>query len=407
MIGITSYGAYIPRLRLNRMAIVRSMSWFNPSIMSVAKGERSMCNWDEDAITMAVSAARRAIVGIDKSEIEAIYLASTTMPFADRQNAGIASAALNLKKELDTFDITGSQRAGTSALIAAIDAVKSGEKKKVLVAASDKRETKTGYFYEMQLGDGAGALTVGSKDVIAEYKGAYTVTYDFASHYRGSGKRFDYTWEERWARDEGYGKIIPEAINGLFKKLNITMDDMDKLIYPCFFKADHKKIAAKLKASPDKLVDNLHEVMGEAGAAHPFIMLCSALENAKPGDRILAAGYGQGCSALYFTVTEHIKKFAKRKSFSASIANKKTTDNYPKWLQFRDLVKTEMGIRAEAPNQTAMTALYRKNKMILGLVGGVCSKCGVRQFPKMDICVNPKCGAIGSQKDFEFGRPAR
>ena len=408
MIGITSYGAYIPKLRLNRMAIVDAMGWFNPAIISIAKGERSICNWDEDTITMAVAAARNAIIGINKSEMEAVYLASTTMPYADRQNAGIVSAALNLKKELDTSDITGSQRAGVTALISALISVKSGDKKKRLVVASDKRETKAGYFYEMWFGDGAGALTVGSENVVAEYKGSYTVTYDFVDHFRAADKKFDYTWEERWARDEGYAKIIPEAINGLFKKLNITIEDVDKLIYPCFFKADHKKIAIELKATPEKLIDNLHEITGETGCAHPFIMLCSALEKAQPGDNILVAGYGQGCSALYFTVTKHIKKFADQKSFSNSIANRKATDNYLKWLQFRDLIKTEMGIRAEAPTQTAMTTLYRKNKMILGLLGGICSKCGTRQFPKMDICVNPKCGAVKTQNDFEFANePAK
>jgi len=44
MIGITSYGAYIPRLRLDRMAIFQSMGWFAPAIIMVAQGERSMCN---------------------------------------------------------------------------------------------------------------------------------------------------------------------------------------------------------------------------------------------------------------------------------------------------------------------------------------------------------------------------
>ena len=47
-----------------------------------------------------------------------------------------------------------------------------------------------------------------------------------------------------------------------------------------------------------------------------------------------------------------------------------------KWLKFRDLIDTEMGIRAEVPTQTATTVLWRKNKMILGLVGGRCRECG-------------------------------
>ena len=67
MIGITSYGAYIPRLRLDRMSIFQSMGWFAPAIMMVAQGERSMCNWDEDTITMAVAASRDCLKGMDKT----------------------------------------------------------------------------------------------------------------------------------------------------------------------------------------------------------------------------------------------------------------------------------------------------------------------------------------------------
>ena len=40
--------------------------------------------------------------------------------------------------------------------------------------------------------------------------------------------------------------------------------------------------------------------------------------------------------------------------------------------------------------------------MILGLVGGKCRECDTPQFPKADICVNPDCGALHSQDDYEF-----
>ena len=401
MIGITSYGAYIPRLRLDRMSIFQSMGWFAPAIMMVAQGERSMCNWDEDTITMAVAASRDCLKGVDKSAIDGLYLASTTLPFADRQNAGIVSAALNLGSRLITSDFSASQKAGSTALITALESVKSGERKNVLVTASDRRETKTAYFYEMWFGDGAGAFTVGAENVIAEYKGSFSVSHDFVDHYRGARKAVDYMWEERWTRDAGYALIIPEAVNGLLEKLAMSMDDVDKLVYPCFFKGDHKKIAAKLGAA-DKLVDNLHDVCGECGVAHPFLMMMSALETAKPGDNILMAGFGQGCNAMLFTATDNIAALPPRNGFQGTLANKKTVSNYEKWLKFRDLIQTEMGIRAEAPTQTATTVLWRKNKMILGLVGGKCRECGTLQFPKHDICVNPTCGAVHSQDDHEF-----
>jgi 3-hydroxy-3-methylglutaryl CoA synthase/NAD(P)-dependent dehydrogenase (short-subunit alcohol dehydrogenase family)/putative sterol carrier protein len=408
MVGITSYGAYIPRLRLERMAIFQAMGWFAPALMMVAQGERSMCNWDEDAITMAVAASRDCLRGQDKQKLDALYLASTTLPFADRQNAGIVSAALNLRDDLITADHTSSQKASTTAMIAALESVKSGERKNIMVTASDRRETRAAYFYEMWFGDGAASLIVGDTDVIAEYKGSYSLACEFVDHYRGSDKKFDYFWEERWARDAGYGSIIPEVVDGLFRKLGISMDDVDKLVYPCFFKNDHRKIARELGATPEKLVDNLHEICGETGTAHPFIMFISALENARPGERILMIGFGQGANALYFEVTDNITRLGRRNGVGGSLVNKKTINNYLKWLKFRDLIETEMGIRAEAPTQTATTVLWRKNKMILGLVGGKCKECGTPQFPKMDVCVNPDCGAMHSQEDYEFADvPAR
>jgi 3-hydroxy-3-methylglutaryl CoA synthase/NAD(P)-dependent dehydrogenase (short-subunit alcohol dehydrogenase family)/putative sterol carrier protein len=402
MVGITSYGAYIPRLRLDRMSIFQSMGWFAPAVVMVAQGERSMCNWDEDSLTMAVAAARDGLTGMDKSRIDGLYLASTTLPFADRQNAGVVATALNLRSDILTSDFTASQKAGTSALIAALDAVRAGDRHQVLVAAADRRETKAAYFYEMWFGDGAAALCVGDENVIAEFLGSHSVAYDFVDHYRGAGKVYDYYWEERWARDEGYAKIIPEAINGLMDKLGITMDDVDRLVFPCFFKAEHRKIATMLGAGQDKVADNLHDVCGETGTAHSLLMLAGALETAAPGDRILVAGFGQGCNALYFKVTDHIADLKQRNGLKGSLKNKKTIDNYPKFLKFRDLIQTEMGIRAEAPTQTAMTALWRNRKMLLGLVGGRCEACGTPQFPKMDICVNPSCGALRSQVDHEF-----
>ena len=65
MTGITSYGAYIPRLRLQRKAVAQANAWFAPNMMGAARGERSMANWDEDAVTMSVEAARDCIPAQD------------------------------------------------------------------------------------------------------------------------------------------------------------------------------------------------------------------------------------------------------------------------------------------------------------------------------------------------------
>jgi 3-hydroxy-3-methylglutaryl CoA synthase len=58
-----------------------------------------------------------------------MFLASTTLPFADRQNAGIVATALNLKPDILASDFTSSQKAGTTALLAALETAKGGERK--------------------------------------------------------------------------------------------------------------------------------------------------------------------------------------------------------------------------------------------------------------------------------------
>ncbi len=50
MIGITAYGAYIPRLRLSRKAAAQATGWLNPSLFAHGHDERAIANWDEGGI---------------------------------------------------------------------------------------------------------------------------------------------------------------------------------------------------------------------------------------------------------------------------------------------------------------------------------------------------------------------
>ncbi|MFT7460670.1 MAG: hydroxymethylglutaryl-CoA synthase, partial [Planctomycetota bacterium] len=152
-IGIVSHGAYVPSLRLQRSAIAAGIAWAAPGVKGLAKGERSVANWDEDSITMSVEAARDCLQGIDRSKLTGVMLASTTLPFADRSNSGIAVDALNLNEHVMTQDLSGSRRAGTSALIQALNNVQANQSS--LVLSADCRETKPGSTQEMLYGHGA------------------------------------------------------------------------------------------------------------------------------------------------------------------------------------------------------------------------------------------------------------
>ncbi len=402
MVGIVSFGGYIPRLRLNRGAVYGANAWMAPGLIAAAGGERSMANWDEDSLTMAVEASRNCIEGFDKRTIDAAYLASINHPFEDRLNAGILSTALNLVENIEAADFSGSTRAGSSALLAGLNAVKSGDYRSALVASGDRRITKMAYLHELWAGDGAAALLLGSDHVIAEYKGSFTVTHDFADHYRGDNHKFDYNWEERWIKDEGFLKIAPRAIKGLMDKTGITGPEVAKFIMPCVFGKVPFQIAGKFEIPAENVSDTMHNLCGDTGSAHSLVMLVSALEQANPGDKLVVVSFGQGCSAMLFEVTGEIKKLSARRAISRSLADRKEEHNYLKFLTHRGMLQQDWTIRAEANWKTALSTLYRNRKMILAMVGGVCTKCGTSQFPKAEICVNPDCKAVNTQEDCEF-----
>ena len=403
MVGISAWGAYAPRLRLSRKAVTAANAWIAPNLVGKGKGERAMANWDEDALTMAVEACRDALgPGDDRSHIDALYFASTTAPFADRLNAGIVSAALTLERTSQGVDITGSQRAGLTALGQALAAVKSGSAKAALVAGGEHRRARAASTQELDWGDGAAAFVVSAKEAVADFIGHGVVTADFVDHFRGADSEFDYQWEERWIRDEGIAKLAPPAIKQALAAAGISGEAVTHFCFPCTFAGLPAQVAKACGIPAEAVQDNLAATLGEAGAAHGLIMLAQALENAKAGDIIVAAQFGQGCEALVFRATGLVTTRRPARGVAGNLADRKEETNYLKFLFFQDLVDWEKGMRAEKDNKTALTTLYRNSDQILGLVGGRCTETGVVQYPRTRISVAPNNPAIDTQEPYKF-----
>jgi 3-hydroxy-3-methylglutaryl CoA synthase len=400
VLGITFFGGYLPTLRLSRESAFESMGWYAPELAAYRKGERAFCNADEDALTMAVEASRSCLEGLPGDGPGGIILASTTLPFSDRLNAGILKTALQLGDDLFAADVTGSRRAGTTALVTALSQLRGAPSGQLLVVASDRRLARSGCPEELSTGDGAGALLLGTEGVVAELLGVRTLTRDIVDHYRSAKSAFDYRWEERWIRTAVYD-VIPEIVHGLLSDLSLSLDDIATLVYPCPSPAAHRRIGERIGVF-GKVADNLHASVGETGAAHPLVMLIHALETARPGDVIVAVGVGSGADALCFRVTEEISRRPRRRGIRDALGRGRVERNYSKFLKFRDLLTAETGIRREAPQKTALSVLSRHRDMLTGLVGGRCERCGTPQFPKTRVCVNPACRAEDTQAPYGF-----
>lgn len=396
--GILSYGAYIPRLRLQRSAIFAANAWFAAGLKGLAMGERAIANWDEDSVTMAVEAARDCLTGFDRGTVTALSLASTTHPFADRLNSGIVKEALTLSDSISALDVAGSQRAGTSSLIQALNAGVNGGTQ--LCVASELRKARPASEGELVQGDAAAAILVGAGDPIARFIGSHSVTLDFVDHFRASGADFDYTWESRWIRDEGYSMLLGDALAAAFETLVVDPAKIDRLLIPITVRGVPEGLAKKLGVPAAAVADTLAPNVGDSGVAHPLLMLAAALEQARPGETIMLVGFGQGCDVLLFETTEAIANLPRRDGFSGALARGKADENYLRFLFHRGLLDLDRGMRAEADQKQPGTTLFRNRKTVLGLVGGRCTKTGTVQFPRSEISVNPTDRAIGTQEDY-------
>jgi 3-hydroxy-3-methylglutaryl CoA synthase len=390
-------GAYIPRLRLQRKSIVDTNRWFAPGLASLGKGERAICNWDEDAITMAVEAARDATVGRDRGALKTLYFASTTFPFLDRLNAGVVAEALAMPEDLTALDVASSQRCATAALAMAL---RGGEPS--LIVAAEHRRTKSASSIELTSGDGAAAVVVGEGAPVARLLASAQSTVDFVDHFRTAESVYDYQWEERWIRDAGYMAIVPPVIARCLAGANVKAADITYFCMPAMVPRVVNSVAKAAGIAEAALVDNLHTVCGDTGAAHPLLLLVSVIERAKPGERILVVGFGQGVDALLFERTSESCEYAGRLGCVGHLARRREELSYAKFLAFNELVEIERGMRSETDKLTPLSALWRNRDTVTGMIGGKCAVCGTIQFPISRICANPNCNAVDSEEPHPF-----
>lgn len=387
--GITGFGGYIPRLRMQRAAIAAAHKWMAPGLRSLGKGQRAFCSWDEDSNTMAVEAARDALGARSRADLASVFLASTTLPFADLQNASIVAGALDIPNTTRTLDLGHSQRAGTSGLVTALRDTSAP----ALFIATDRPRGKAASTQEISVGAGAAAFTLGSDKVVATLLGSVSRTEVFVDHFRAEGAKYDYFWEERWIRDEGYMKLVPEAVKAALKETGVAAADVKHFIMAAPLKGIAAAVIKKSGLPAESEADNLDENCGYAGSAHGLIMLAHVLEKAGPGETIMLVGFGQGVDVLVLKTTDAIKDFKPVRGISGALADAQSHDAYLRLLSYEDSIELEWGMRAEKVLKTALNEQYRSRFQLASFVAGKCRKCATIQFPQLPYCVNTACHA--------------
>lgn len=358
MACISACNVYIPLWRVSRDEISK-----NTGIPSMG-GEKAVANWDEDAITMSVDAAKDL-----GGDFDALLFASTTSPFRIKQASALIASALDLGSIL-TMDFSGTFRASTNALIAANEFVDSGRFKRVLVVCADKIPVKPGNIYEQLYGDAAVALVV-EKEGGAEILGYNSYPKALPGYWmlKDEIKSYD-------MRLDGlsYAMSVQNAVMPLFAKLSLAPADFERFIASA---PDPKSYEGLMKAVGIRSQDFLFRSVGIAGSAHSLLLLASQLE--KPG-RVLLASHGDGVDAIAIEVKERIET-----NLGRMLESKKEI-SYSDYLY-------NLGILAsrDAPDRPSITKFWREEKSIVRFYGMKCRRCGTISYPISRACV--ECGS--------------
>ena len=383
MAGIVRYGSYIPYYRLQRAAI------------GAGKGERAVASYDEDSVSMAVEAARDAIRG--GVAVDAVLFATTSPAYAEKLDTATVQAALDLPETVSSVALSGSTRMGLSALLLGLDLAAAG--RRALVCAGDVTVGAPGGARESQGGDGAVAfVTGGDGDTIARSIGRASATLEILDVWRLPEDRFSKQWEERFTADT----MAPTILATVKRALQVAATEPSTLASVILDGTNPRSMAGLPKAlglRPEQVADPLGASVGRTGVAHAGLLLARALDDAKPGDRILVVCEADGVEALVVEVTGQIKDAPRPRKVDRWIASKRNDLPYNTYLKWRGILPFEPPRRPD-PDRPAAPPMRRHERWKLAFVGSRCTKCQAGHLPPQRVCV--KCGAVDQMKDERF-----
>lgn len=319
-IGIIGGGVKLPKKRLGVDECIRV--WKNNNADYIKKvlmvNCRTVLDSDEDLITLSVAAAKSCLENcrISADDMESVYLGTTTSPDLFVANSTVVMDMLSSKGNYLNGDIQASEKSGTAALINAFAVVNSGLAKNALVIGADvlSRHIAPGELREPYIGSGAGAVLIGSDNVIAEIQCVASYNTNFPEQCRTEDERFLRLLAPlgRNLVKEGMLKHCCNSVKSLLAKSGMKICDFSYGVFQQFTGNSALLVGDAIGMEKEKILPSIFAGQtGDTGSASPFIGLSRILEIAKPGDNILLCSYGHGTGsdAISLSVTNEVTQY--------------------------------------------------------------------------------------------------
>ena len=383
MTGILSLGAYAPRNRIAGETIAEAWGRFQGAGIK----QKAVPAADEDALTIAYEAAVRALDAgeIEWSEVDWLGIASTTPPLAEEDLSVHLGAMLGLEAAVSGHVFTGSTRAGTRALFAAMDAIGAGTERALVVAADAPRgdlDTAIG----QAAGAGAAAIVLGD-----DGRARITDRVEFSAPYPGT--RVRQTGAET---TEGLGvtsydrRAFSETVGGAVDGLETDVEPNAVAI-----QAPDGKIPYRAAGRIDVETEAIRECatvhdLGDTGAASVPLSLARALSEG--AETVLAVSHGSGAGADAFVIE------CERAVPTVLDLDGERTLSYTEYLRTRGEITS--GPPAGGGAYVSVPTWQRSIPQRYRLEAGRCLDCSELAFPPEGACV--ECDSLAGYERVEL-----
>lgn len=339
-VGIISYGVYIPSYRIKTEEIASVWGKKGEEIRkSLGVVEKSVASFDEDAVTLAYSAACQTLERANFPEkIEVCLVGSESHPYAVNPTSTIVAEFLGIGNHYLAGDLEFACKAATTAMIAVFSLVKSGQVSYGLVIGSDTAQAKPHDILEYTASAGAAAYLLGKeKDkLIAKIVDFTSFSSDTPDFWRRDGVRFP-SHGGRFTGEPAYFAHIEGASKTLFLKLKVNPSFFDYCVFHMPNGKFPREVARRLGFSEKQLAPSLVvDYLGNPYSASSLIGLAAVLDIANPKQKIFFCSYGSGAGAdaFVFETTENILKQRKQRKKVMELINQKKYISYIDYLRF-------------------------------------------------------------------------
>ncbi|OGK24474.1 hypothetical protein A2954_07575 [Candidatus Roizmanbacteria bacterium RIFCSPLOWO2_01_FULL_37_12] len=340
MIGIVSYGFYIPKYRI-KIEEIANVWGKNPEDVkkSLRVMEKAVAGNDEDSLTMAYESAVMAMSGLSlkKDDIKAVFFGSETPPYVVNPASTILGEFLDIDHNYLAYDTQFACKAATGAMITASSLVISGYTNYALVVGADKANSKPHDPLEYTSASGSAAFLLGKEDVILEIVDQTSFSSDTPDFWRREGIRYP-SHGGRFTGKPSYFFHIENVVKSLLNKTKMKPTDFARAVFHMPNGKFPREVARTLGFSKWQIEQSLIvDYLGNSYTATALMGLVSVLEKSKTGDIILLASYGSGAGsdAFVFKVTKNLDK--RRRAFKKIVEDKRYID-YPTYLKYMNTI---------------------------------------------------------------------